>query len=39
MKVTITHSIDLEEVPEKAADLLTPAEEKLTHIMKPVCKT
>jgi len=34
MKVTITHSIDLEEVPEKAADLLTPAEEKLTHIMR-----
>ena len=29
MKVTITHSIDLEEVPEKAADLLMQAEDKL----------
>jgi hypothetical protein len=33
MKVTITHSIDLEEVPEKAADLLMPAEDKLAYIV------
>ena len=34
MKVTITHSIDLEEVPEKAAELLLPAEEKLSNAMR-----
>ena len=34
MKVTITHSIDLEEVPEKASELLIPAEDKLSSSLR-----
>ena len=34
MKVSITHSIDLEEVPEKASELLIPVEEKLADTVR-----
>tara|TARA_Y100000593_G_scaffold90924_1_gene178462 strand:+ start:824 stop:1195 length:372 start_codon:yes stop_codon:yes gene_type:complete len=34
MKVTITHSIDLEDVPKKTADLLEPAKEKLNNSLR-----
>ncbi len=34
MKVRISHSIELEEVPEKAAELLMPAEDKLTDAVR-----
>ena len=34
MKVRISHSIELEEVPEKAAELLIPAEDKLTDAVR-----
>ena len=34
MRVKITHSIDLEEVPEKAYDLLLPIEQKLAQALR-----
>ena len=34
MKVKITHSINLEDVPEKASELLIPAEERLSNSLR-----
>jgi len=34
MKVTITHSIDLEDLPEKVVELLMPAEDKLSNSIR-----
>jgi len=34
MKVSITHSINLEDIPEKVADLLAPAEHKLSNSIR-----